>query len=226
MYIFVWNRIIFRILLLIFILSIQKMILSLHDYNTASFNFIQAASYAVADDDLPFELNVCKNSNNDSPPTREVTVQAASSVIDSSTVFNQCGDDSICIIPFGTTLQMNTNLNVGALIVRGSVEWNDDTQVQPSAFLCAGYVVVEGHGKWDMDLQQEKDVFIYIKDNGAVHDKLRSRAFGSYAYAEGDYPMIDINGRELVRTWSLLADPVRSGDEKMKLMHNAHLMGW
>ena len=74
--------------------------------------------------------------------------------------------------------------------------------------------------------QQEKDAFIYIKDNGAVHDKLRSRAFGSYAYAEGDYPMIDINGRELVRTWSLLADPVRSGDEKMKLMHNAHLMGW
>ena len=188
-----------------------------------NFDSIQAASYAVADGDLPLELNVCKN--NQSPPTREVTIQASSGVVDSSTVSGQCGDDSICIIPIGTTLQVDTSLNLGALIVMGAVEWNDDTQVHPSAFVCAGYVAVEGHGKWDMDLQA-KDAYIYIKDNGAVHHHLRSRAFGSYAATDSDYPMIDINGRELVRTWSLLSNPIQSGDDKITLMHNAHLMGW
>ncbi len=120
---------------------------------------------------------------------------------------------------------MDAGLNLGALIVRGTVEWNDDTQVDPSSYLCAGYVAVEGQGKWDMDLQ-DKDAYIYIKDNGAVHKGLRSRAFGSYAATDSDYPVIDINGRELVRTWSLLSEPIQVGNDKVKLMHNAHLMGW
>ena len=188
-----------------------------------NFDSMQAASYAIADGDLPLELNVCKNDNN-SPPTREVTIQS-DSVVDSSLISGQCGTDSVCIIPIGTTLQVDTSLNLGALIVRGAVEWSDDTQVHPSAFLCAGYVAIEGSGMWDMNLQV-KDAFIYIKDNGAVHHHLRSRAFGSYAATDSDYPMIDINGRELVRTWSLLSTPVQSGDAKIALMHNAHLMGW
>jgi hypothetical protein len=111
------------------------------------------------------------------------------------------------------------------LVVRGVVEWNDITQINSRAFVCAGYVAVEGHGKWDMDLQS-KSAFIYIKDNGAVHNNLRSRAFGSYAATDSDYPIIDINGREMVRTWSLLSDPIGISDSKMTLMHDANLMGW
>ena len=195
-----------------------------HTLLTGNFDSIQAASYAVADGDLPLELDVCKN--NHSPPTRNVTVQASSTgVVNSSSVSNQCGNDSVCIIPIGTTLEVDTGLNLGALIVRGTVEWNDGTQVQPSAFVCAGYVAVEGHGKWDMDVQT-KNAVVYIKDNGAVHHGLRSRAFGSYAEADSDYPIIDITGREMVRTWSLLSNPIQSGDDKIDLMHNAHLMGW
>jgi len=190
---------------------------------TASFNSIQSATFAIADRDLPAEVNVCKNHR--IRPTRLVTVQTSSGITDSATVSAQCGDDSVCIIPIGKTLQVDTSLNLGALIVRGTVQWNDDTQVNPSAFICAGYVAVEGQGKWDMDLQV-KDAYIYIKDNGAVHHKLRTRAFGSYASSATDYPTIDINGRDLVRTWSLLSQPIRSGDNKMSLMHDAHLMGW
>mmetsp|Transcript_15892 Transcript_15892/g.33623 ORF Transcript_15892/g.33623 Transcript_15892/m.33623 type:complete len:226 (+) Transcript_15892:504-1181(+) len=188
-----------------------------------NFNSIQAASYAVADENLPLDMDVCKSNHN--PPTREVTLQVSNGIADSATVAGQCGNDSTCIIPLGTTLQVDTSLNLGALIVRGTVQWNDDTQVNPSAFICAGYVAVEGQGKWDMDLQV-KDAYIYIKDNGAVHHHLRARAFGSYASTATDYPTIDINGRELVRTWSLLSHPIRSGDNKMSLMHDAHLMGW
>ena len=136
---------------------------------------MQAASYAVADGDLPLDLNVCKNDWN--PPTREVTLQASSGVIDSTSVSEQCGNDSVCVIPIGTTFQVDKSLNLAALVVHGTVEWNDGTQVHPSAFICAGYVAVEGQGKWDMDLQ-DKDAYIYIKDNGAVHNHLRFRAFG------------------------------------------------
>lgn len=183
---------------------------------------MQAATYAVANDDLPTEMNVCKI--NRLPPTRQVTVQA-SNCFTSSTVSSQCGDDSICTIPLGVSLQVDTSLNLGALIVKGTVEWNDDTQVNSSAFVCAGYIAVEGQGKWEMDIQV-KDAYIYIKDNGAVHTKLRSRAFGTWAETSSDYPMIDITGRDLARTWSLLSVPVQSGDIMIKLMHNAALMGW
>lgn len=189
-----------------------------------NFDAIQAASYSVADGDLPLELNACKTDSG-SAPTREVIVQSPTGLVDSSTVTDQCGEDSICTIPLGTTLQVTTSLNLGALIVKGVVEWDDKTLVDPSAFLCAGYVAIEGHGKWDMDLQ-DKDAYIYIKDNGAVHQNLRSRAFGSHASADSDYPIIDINGRELVRTWSLLSKPIQSGDTEIALMHNAHLMKW
>ncbi|KAL9179269.1 hypothetical protein ACHAXT_008559 [Thalassiosira profunda] len=189
----------------------------------ANFDAMQAASYAVADGDLPFELDVCKNDG--LAPSRAVTVQAPTGIVDSATVAAQCGIDSVCTIPIGTTWLFDSSANLGALVVQGAVEWTDETQVSASAFLCTGYVAVEGQGSWEIDLQ-EKDAFIFIKDNGAIHHHLRSRAFGSYAATASDYPIIDIKGRELVRTWSLLSDPLQSGDDKMNLMHNAHLMGW
>ena len=101
----------------------------------------------------------------------------AAGFVNSTEVFNQCGDDSVCVIPLNTTFQVDGNINLGALIVRGTVEWNDLTQSSNSMFLCARYVAVEGQGKWWMDLQ-ERDAFIYVKDNGYEHHHLRSRAFG------------------------------------------------
>jgi len=173
----------------------------------------------------PDLLSVCKDKGNN-PPSREVVVQADSGgLINSEAVSTQCSTDSVCVIPLGTTLEVDTSLNLAALVVKGVVEWNDETQVSQSAFICAGYIAVEGHGKWEMDLQS-KDAFVYIKDNGAVHTKLRSRGFGSVAMNNGDYPTIDINGRDLARTWSLLSKPLLPGDDKIELMHNANLMDW
>lgn len=175
----------------------------------------------------PSLLSVCKDKGDGSPPVREVVVQAGSSgIVDSYDVSSQCSEDSVCIIPFGTTFQVDTSVNLAALVVKGTVEWTDDTQVDNSAFLCAGYVAVEGElGKFEMQLEY-KDAFVYIKDNGAVHSHLRSRAFGSTAMNSGDYPTIDIKGRDLARTWSLLAKPLRQGENRIDLMHNTNLMGW
>ena len=188
---------------------------------------MQAASYSVLQDvdKLPPDLlTTCKN--DDIAPSRNVTVQpGVDGYITSSQVSEQCENDSICIIPFGTTFQLDESINLAALTVMGNVEWNDNTQVDSHAFLCAGYVSIEGHGKWEMNLHH-KDGFIYLKDNGATHHHLRTRAFGSHAVSSSDYPIIDITGRELVRTWSLLSDPLKKGDDSIRLMHNPNLMGW
>lgn len=200
---------------------------SIYSFFAANFDAIQAASYSILDevDKLPRNLiSECKNS--DISPFRHVTVLPnADGTVNSAQVSQQCGVDSVCTIPLGTTFKFDQSINIGALVVQGNVDWNDGTQVDSSAYLCAGYVAVEGHGRWEMDLQ-EKEAFVYIKDNSATHGHLRTRAFGSYAMSVSDYPVIDINGRELVRTWSLLAKPLRQGEDKMMLMHNPNLMGW
>jgi hypothetical protein len=172
-------------------------------------------------------LSTCKSGNAlGAIPSSEVFVEAGSNgIVDSSAVAAQCGLDSICVIPAGVTFQIKHSLNLGALVVRGNVEWNDTTQVDPSAFLCAGYVAVEGEGMWDMNLQTKR-AWIYVKDNGATHSHLRTRAFGTSAVSEFDNPTIDIKGRELTRTWSLLSEPIAEGEWIMKLMHNPHFLGW
>lgn len=43
---------------------------------------------------------------------------------------------------------------------------------------------------------------------------------------ESDYPVIDIQGRELTRTWSVLAKTLQPGDTRISMMHDANLMGW
>jgi len=188
-----------------------------------NFGAIQAATYAVADADLPAELDVCKSTR--ATPTREVSVQSSGSIVGSSTLFQQCGADSICVLPLGLTLRVDSSLNLGALVVRGHVEWTDESQRGPIAYICAGYIAVEGQGQWNMNVQK-KDVYLYIKNNGAVHEHLRTRAFGTFAATASDYPTIDIEGRELTRTWSLLASPFNQGANEIRLMHDAELMGW
>jgi hypothetical protein len=186
---------------------------------------MQQETYAVAASDLPLSMDDCKNSGQIS--TQRVIVSSTSGIVTASQVVAQCGIDSTCIVPFGTTLRMvGANLNLGALIVQGAVEWFDDLPAeQRSTFLCSGYVAVENNGMFKMDVQKG-NAYIYIKDNGALHPDLRTRVFGGVATTGEDYPIIDITGREMKRTWSLLSKPIAVGDQQMTLMHDAHLMNW
>jgi hypothetical protein len=113
---------------------------------------------------------------------------------------------------------MNDSLSLGALSIKGALEWNDESSLENS-YLCSGYVAIEG--SWNMKLQSHS-AWIYIKDNGAYHPQLRTRSFGSI----GSNPQVHIEGRKLQRTWSLLSESLNKGDEKMKLLHNPVLMGW
>jgi len=199
------------------------------------FQQIDDASYSAVDDptsSVPDDLlTQCKGDSD--TPSVEVYVTATSGTISSSSVANQCGDNTICIIPSGIVIEMNHSLNVGALIVRGSLEWNVATTgntngVAQTIYLCAGYVAVEDNGSFVMDVQQPgQSAWIYIKGNGALHPSLRTRGFGGVANQNSnDNPIIDIQGRKLTRTWSLLSTPLLQGETTMRLMHNPTLMGW
>lgn len=203
----------------------------------ANFDTIMSASYSQVDDTSsantnrpPQELlNQCKNSGK-SYPTSEVVVMGGG-IVSSSFVQSQCGIDSICIVPIGMTLVMDGNLNVGALIVRGILEWTSATQESSlNQFLCAGYIVVEGIGSFDMNLNRSDETrtgWIYIKNNGAVHPELRSRSFGTFKERySSDNPTMTIRGRQLARTWSLLSEPLVPGATTMRLMHDPIMMGW
>lgn len=133
---------------------------------SANFDAINAAQYSIVRDSpelLPSGLlSTCANNiNNNVPPSStQVTVQPSDTnngnIVTSSEVASQCGDNTVCIIPFGTTWSVDSSINLGALIVRGSVEWYDSTQVLDNAYLCAGYVAVEGNGSWDMKVSKSK----------------------------------------------------------------------
>ena len=115
---------------------------------------------------------------------------------------------------------MDASLHVAALRILGSVKWTDATQIDPNIFLCAGYIAIEGsNAHWNMNLHNKLG-WIYIMDNSMVHPSLRTRAFG----AIGGF--IDIQGRNMERTWSLLSSPMMPGKNTMELLHDPRLMGW
>jgi hypothetical protein len=88
---------------------------------------------------LPRDLAAtCKNQN-------QVTVSAVKSIttsMSSSDLQLFCGTETICTIPAGFTVTMNSNLNVAALVVSGSLVWNDASQSSSDQWLCAGYIAV------------------------------------------------------------------------------------
>ena len=69
-----------------------------------------------------------------------------------------------------------------------------------------------------MNLEQ-KQGYIYIKNNGLKDDMIKTRAFGAYKAGK-----IHVTGRSLARTWSLLAERVFYGLNTISLLHNPEEM--
>ena len=146
----------------------------------------------------------------------------------SSTFQTACGLTNLCILSQGSTLIMNDNINVAAIKVLGSIYWNETTQTKPIQWLCAGYLVLEQNGIFKLSLNSlATKAIVYIKNNGAVHSSLRTRVFGAYNTDSTIIgPTIDVAGRPMVRTWSLLYKSVPIGSNKIQLIHNPIDMGW
>jgi hypothetical protein len=113
-------------------------------------------------------------------------------------------------LPFAVTLVMDGSLNVGALVVRGSVLWTDATQPAAEQWLCAGYVAVEDSAVFNVTVVSASAI-VYLKANGMSHSELGARALGGIGVINAHGPRVTIAGRPLRRTWSLLATPASAG---------------
>ena len=132
-----------------------------------------------------------------------------------------CGTSATCVVASGATLRMDGDLNVGALLVRGRVVWDETSQQAAEQWLCGGYVVVAQGGLFNMSLRSgTRRGWIYLKANGAAHLSLGQRVFG------GSQSTIDVAGRALRRTWSLLAAPAAAGTGTIALLHDPIEAGW
>ena len=130
-----------------------------------------------------------------------------------------CGRDTVCVVAAGATLRMETNLDVAALVVRGAIMWDDASQTADDQWLCAGYVATEAGGVFNITVHEHR-AWVYVKDNSAYHANLTVRAFG------GVKSTIELSGRPLRRTWSLLAEPVSADAQSITLLHDPLAMGW
>jgi hypothetical protein len=163
------------------------------DYQ-ASWASLVSASHSVA---LPSSLTMaCKaqGTNGGSPP--EVSLSAG--IVSAAEAQAACDANTACVVPAGATLLLDGSLNVGSLVVRGSVVWTDETQPTDVQWLCAGYVAVEVGGAFNMSLGS-RHAYLFIKNNGASHVDIGPRALGAVGGA------VRIAGRPMRRTWSLLA---------------------
>jgi len=180
----------------------------------SNFNNIMSSSYKEA---LPADIkNICANKGG-AVITQDVTISADTTA---QNIISQCNINTRCIIPPGVTVTMNANLNVGALEVRGSLIWTDSTQTQPEQYLCAGYIYFAPMSIFTMNIVQSK-AYIYIKNNGVNNDR-----FGQRFLVAETPKSIDISGRPMRRTWSLLTKDFTVGGNSISLMHNANDMGW
>jgi hypothetical protein len=164
--------------------------------------------------DVPLPADLITNCKNRGLVSNEnvVTLDSGRSYTASEVT---CSSTDTCVVPDDTNIEVDADLNVGALVVKGSV------RIATSAWLCAGYISVEDSGSFIARLPySNQQVYIYIKDNGL-------EKFGTKRFIRGSgSSTIIVEGAELKRTWSLLSETALSGTSSIKLMHDPIAMGW
>lgn len=137
-----------------------------------------------------------------------------------------CAAGSDCIVPAGEHWLLDTDLSVRTLTVFGELSW--DTRLD-NLRLSAGFVLVGGAGVFRIGSSEAPMLLratIFIESNGATHPALGERFFGAHATESGLVPLIEIHGRPLGRTWSLLAADAAPGANVLQLQHAPKTMGW
>ena len=174
---------------------------------------------------LPAGLKAACSNKGLALATSDAKETAAGKTYTSSEIQALCGGGS-CVVSAGSTLNMDGNLNLASLVVKGTLLWSDKTQSDASQWLCAGYLTVEDGGVFNLDVQSgAKEAFVFIKDNGMRHSVMGDRVFGGIKTSAAS-PTVHVTGRPLQRAWSLLAAPVAAGEQKVSLMHSPGAMGW
>lgn len=134
--------------------------------------------------------------------------------------WHSCTMGSHCVITAGETWWLDMSVRLKTLTVKGTLRW--DTSVG-GLELRAGYISVEDSGLFEIgtkDRPMEKNATVFIEE-GQHHDRWGTR----FLFASGN-SVINIHGRRLGRTWSLLAQDVFVNQTKLRFKHSLEAMGW
>eukprot|EP00756_Hemistasia_phaeocysticola_P000546 Hpha_TRINITY_DN10391_c0_g1::TRINITY_DN10391_c0_g1_i1::g.115990::m.115990 len=142
----------------------------------------------------------------------------------STPCLNKCKGGGDCVIEAGESFLLCESINVRTLTIRGELKW--DT-CESDLELRTGWAILEGDGYFQLGLPEAPMLLpatIYITNNGATHpmDELEKRFFAGV----GSGTKIDVHGRPMARTWSLLAETAFAGDKILFLKDNPLDMGW
>eukprot|EP00440_Ansanella_granifera_P037063 gb/GFBE01040220.1/.p1 GENE.gb/GFBE01040220.1/~~gb/GFBE01040220.1/.p1 ORF type:complete len:1500 (+),score=225.46 gb/GFBE01040220.1/:1-4500(+) len=132
-----------------------------------------------------------------------------------------CAAGSHCVVPAGETWLLDSSVQFETLTIRGTLEWDTG---KDNLELRAGHVLVEtgGHLKIGMpDVPMERRATVYITKNSHQHDVLGKRFLGGVGTGK-----VDIHGRKLARTWTLLASNAFAGENQLQLKDDPSAMGW
>ncbi|KAL6070177.1 G8 domain-containing protein [Balamuthia mandrillaris] len=189
------------------------------------YELLTETSYGVP---LPTGMAACQGSTKGPASPTQVPIDEDMTAAEFQSA---CGSSSTCVIEEGVTVTLDGNVNVAAIVNKGTIEWTDESQTADEQWLCSGYVVTELNGVFNLTVTSEdKRAYIYLKNNGAKHPHLGIRGFGGSRVvsdgAQEGFPKVEVTGRPLRRTWSLLSLTADEGTDTLHLMHNVEDMGW
>eukprot|EP00435_Cladocopium_sp_Y103_P004117 s436_g1.t1 len=129
--------------------------------------------------------------------------------------------DGHCQVPAGHTWILDQSVDVQTLTIFGTVKW--DTE-KDGIELRACYILVGEGGYFQVGSRtkpMERFARIYIKKGMESH-----ALFGDRFLASEGEARVEIHGRRMMRTWSLLARTAERGDTQLFLKHDPSTMGW
>ena len=112
-------------------------------YQNEESRFLQTFNTLIKDSyTAPIPSSIKSSCKNQPPSQAQSNVVSIKFSMNSQQLQDECGSNSICIIPKGFNVTMTSSLNVAALVVQGRMDWNDASQAQDEQYICAGYIAV------------------------------------------------------------------------------------
>eukprot|EP00122_Pirum_gemmata_P007993 Pgem_evm1s7355 len=129
----------------------------------------------------------------------------------------------VCTVPKGEEWVVDSNVDLDVLHVEGKLSWDLSSD---GLKLSATQIIVEDGGVFELgtkDKPMEKEATVWIKRPNGIpeHPRVGERVLAGIGSAR-----IHIHGRELERTWTLLAQNAKPGEASITVDHNPEKMGW
>jgi hypothetical protein len=132
-----------------------------------------------------------------------------------------CATGGHCVLPAGEVWKLDVSAHVETLTIKGTLTW--DT-TKKDLELRAGYVFVDDGGHLEVGTTKnpmELNATIYITKTNHSTPMHGTRFLGGHGSAK-----VDIHGRKLDKTWTVLSHTAYSGETKLHLKDDPVALGW